>query len=194
MNKVDQYSKRDITVESAASPIGGMGAIAEARQTVDRTRADLDASIARLEEEAGRLHALIDLHLEEITSLKKIRQAISGDATTEGTALPEMQFAPRKRERKRSQAWIVRQAAREILLERAHPLNSSELLSAMVTKGAIAEGCVGAKAVSKILWAAPEFSSTARGYWLADVPAPPTSTAPPKRKRGKRGSAAVGDI
>lgn len=144
------------------------GPLSQARRLRTTSRLEIDRTILKLETELARLHLAVAAHERELAVLRRLQTAIVDGAEDRGVFHGDGQFAPRRRERKTSKAWKVRQLARDVLLEKCRPLTRSMLLEEMTARGLNIDGPKAAKEIGKILWQADEFISTDSGYWLRD--------------------------
>lgn len=97
-------------------------------------------------------------------------------------------IAPRKRERRTSLAWQVRQHAFGLISKAGQPLGRGELLDGLVKLGIKMDVANPSQAIGKIMWDAEEFEYKNKGYWIAGKPLP-TGAHRIKRYKAPRATA-----
>lgn len=107
---------------------------------------------------------------ETLEGLRQARRALAKLSSSPSDADVPDDFAARKRERKGSRAWTVRKWAYRILKEEGRPLTASELTERLHKAGVNLGEARRVQIVTKIMWAAKEFSHTDLGYWFAESP------------------------
>jgi hypothetical protein len=124
----------------------------------------------------------LQAHQDKLRRLERARASLAGVplqseawvpvewSATDGATTPGR--ATRRRERKGSIAFQVREGARAILREAGRPLNRAQLLELLEAKGIRVEAKQPAKQIGKIMWQSEEFQHLAEGYWFRDEPPP----------------------
>jgi len=79
-------------------------------------------------------------------------------------------LAPRKRERRGSFAWRVRENALQLISKAGRPLGRAELLDGLVKMGVNIGSSNPSRAIGRIMWLAEEFEYQNNGYWIAGRP------------------------
>ena len=143
---------------------------------------ELDKLIAIHERDVAEHEAAIVKARSRLAELKQIRQKLGVVSNKDDVAIPN-NFGKRLRERAGSLAWNIRREAYIILKTVGYPLNRTELLERLNEAGHLLDRNDAAKMVGKTLWAADEFVTVDRGYWLADTPLPDAQEIPERRKR-----------
>lgn len=132
------------------------------------TLADLRLLLSKEEDslaKAERRVAAVRSAIEALAHVHVDNPKLSAGAGNAKATKPEA----RRRPRQGSLANLIRMKVSEILRENGKPMTRSEIHEKLISKGVTLEMNQPLKRVSKILWDAREFESTANGYWFSAV-------------------------
>jgi hypothetical protein len=136
------------------------------RPGIQRALKELETDIAGWQAELEQLRA-------KITKARKAHEMLRSIHTPDGDdGRGDDEFAPRRRERKQSEAWKIRQGAYRAILRAGRPLSPAEILLSLKNDGVIIDGSKPTNKVYRALWDAKgEFVRTDAGFLLANEPA-----------------------
>lgn len=132
------------------------------------SNSDVQPLVRSLTEEISSKEAMIERLRGEVNRARKARQVLLEYSEPARSPVDEpVKFAPRKRERRSSKAWAIRQAAQRAIARAGKPLSSEEILVCVTEEGLIIDNAKPAQKIYRTLWEAKaEFARVGDGFIL----------------------------
>ena len=145
-------------------------------------RPGIQQALQELEDDIANWEAEVEQLRAKIIKARKAREMLRSSYQTpsQGGEQSDVEFAPRQRARKESEAWKIRQGAYRAIRRAGKPLSPNEILNSLKEEGVTIDGVKPASKVYRTLWdAKDEFVRTGDGFALADAGVAGTSNIDP---------------